>query len=154
MQHNRALPEACPGHFVGLCVKNLNRDHLPKRGDIAILSMDSTLKPVSSFTVQAQVVQCVDEYKIGFCPTAFVCTSRSPCKLLSIDWRIGRDTQGAKIANPSSIKAGDLVQLNFKIQKPFVVDLFSNCEKLARVAFMDHNQPVLIGKVVGRCAAP
>jgi elongation factor 1-alpha len=121
---------------------------MPKPGDIAILKSDSSLKPVKSFTVQAQVISCANEFKAGYCPIGFVRTARSPCKLASIDWRVGKETNGAKVENPNSIKLNDMVQAKFENQQPFVVDSFKNCENLARIAFMDGSQPVLLGKIL------
>jgi elongation factor 1-alpha len=147
-QHHQNMPEANAGDNVGMCVKGLNKEHMPKPGDIAILASDATLKPIKSFTVQAQVISCANEFKAGYCPIGFVRTARSPCKLTSIDWRIGKETNGAKVENPNSIKLGDMVQAKFENQQPFVVDSFKNCENLARIAFMDGSQPVLLGKIL------
>jgi elongation factor 1-alpha len=147
-QHHQNLPEAGAGDNVGMCVKGLNKDHMPKPGDVAILASDQTLKPVKSFTVQAQVISCANEFKVGYCPIGFVRTARSPCKLAAIDWRVGKETNGAKVEKPASIKLGDMVQAKFENQQPFVVDSFKNCENLARVAFMDGSQPVLLGKIL------
>jgi elongation factor 1-alpha len=147
-QHHKNLPEGVAGDNVGMCIKGLNKDHMPKPGDIAILSTDQTLKPVKAFTVQAQVISCANEFKAGYCPIGFVRTARSPCKISSIDWRIGKETNGAKVEKPTSIKVGDMVQLKFENAQPFVVDSFKQCENLARIAFMDGSQPVLLGKIL------
>jgi len=61
---------------------------------------------------------------------------------------MGKETNGAKVEKPASIKLGDMVQCRFENQQPFVVDAFKNCENLARVAFMDGSQPVLLGKIL------
>jgi len=147
-QHHQNMPEASAGDNVGMCVKGLNKDHMPKPGDIAIIATDQSLKPVRSFTVQAQVISCANEFKSGYCPIGFVRTARSPCKLTTIEWRIGKETNGAKVEKPASIKLGDMVQCKFENQQPFVVDAFKNCENLARVAFLDGSQPVLLGKIL------
>lgn len=147
-QHHKNMPVANAGDNIGMCVKGLNKEHMPKPGDIAILKSDSSLKPVKSFTVQAQVISCANEFKAGYCPIGFVRTARSPCKLASIDWRVGKETNGAKVENPNSIKLNDMVQAKFENQQPFVVDSFKNCENLARIAFMDGSQPVLLGKIL------
>jgi elongation factor 1-alpha len=147
-QHHKNLAEGVAGDNVGLCVKGLNKEHMPKSGDLAILMSDTSLKPVRSFTVQAQVISCANEFKVGYCPIGFVRTARSPCKLVSIDWRIGKETAGAKVEKPTGIKVNDMVQCQFENQSPFVVDSFKNCENLARIAFMDGSAPVLLGKIL------
>jgi elongation factor 1-alpha len=147
-QHHTKLPEGVAGDNVGICIKGLDKDHLPKPGDIAILAKDATLKPVKSFTVQCQVISCPNEYKVGYCPIGFVRTARSPCRLAAIDWRKGKETGGSEQPNPVSIKLNDLVQARFENQQPFVVDEFKNCESLARICFMDGSAPVLLGKII------
>ena len=41
-----------------------------------------------------------------------------------------------------------LCEVNFAPQQPLVVDTFKNCEGLSRIAFMDGNGVVMLGKVV------
>jgi elongation factor 1-alpha len=147
-QHHKQMSEASAGDNIGMCVKGLNKDHMPQSGDIAILASDKSLAPVKCFTVQAQVISCANEFKAGYCPIGFVRTARAPCKLVSIDWRIGKETNGAKVPNPTSCKLGDMLQAKFENRQPFVVDSFKNCENLARIAFMDGSQPVLLGKIL------
>ena len=41
-----------------------------------------------------------------------------------------------------------MVQCSFQLQQPLVCDTFKNCEGLSRVAFMDGNGVVMLGKVI------
>jgi len=41
-----------------------------------------------------------------------------------------------------------MAQCSFQPQQPLVCDTFKNCEGLSRVAFMDGNGVVMLGKVV------
>merc|ERR1711972_358385 len=43
---------------------------------------------------------------------------------------------------------GEMAQCSFQPQQPLVCDTFKNCEGLSRVAFMDGNGVVMLGKVV------
>jgi len=146
--HHKSQPICNPGDNVGMNIKGLNKDYLPKPGDIAILASDTSLKPCTSFVVQSQVISCANSFSIGYCPIGFVRTARTPCKLVEIMWRIGKDTNGQKVENPIEIKTGDMVQCRFVNMSPFVVDTFKNCENLSRIAFLDGSAPVMIGKIM------
>ena len=39
-------------------------------------------------------------------------------------------------------------EVNFAPQQPLVVDTFKNCEGLSRIAFLDGNGVVMLGKIV------
>ena len=41
-----------------------------------------------------------------------------------------------------------LCEVNFAPQQPLVVDTFKNCEGLSRIAFLDGNGVVMLGKIV------
>ena len=41
-----------------------------------------------------------------------------------------------------------MAQCSFQPQQPLVCDTFKNCEGLSRIAFMDGNGVVMLGKVV------
>ena len=41
----------------------------------------------------------------------------------------------------------DMAECTFQPQQPLVCDIFKNCEGLSRVAFMDDNGEVMLGKV-------
>merc|ERR1712146_190039 len=51
-----------------------------------------------------------------------------------------------------SMKSNEMAECTFTPQQPLVVDTFMNCEGLSRVAFMDGNGVVMLGKVVTCCA--
>ena len=51
----------------------------------------------------------------------------------------GKETDGKKMEE---------VRCSFQPQQPLVCDTFKNCEGLSRVAFMDGNGVVMLGKVV------
>ena len=49
---------------------------------------------------------------------------------------------------PHSLKSNEMAECCFQPQQPLVCDSFKNCEGLSRVAFMDGNGVVMLGKVV------
>merc|ERR1711998_239116 len=44
--------------------------------------------------------------------------------------------------------SNEMAQVTFRPQQPLVVDSFKNCEGLSRIAFLDGNTAVMLGKVV------
>ena len=50
--------------------------------------------------------------------------------------------------NPHSLKSNEMAQVVFVPQQPLVIDSFKSCEGLSRIAFMDGNTAVMLGKVV------
>ena len=49
--------------------------------------------------------------------------------------------------DPHSLKSNEMAECSFAPQQPLVADTFKNCEGLSRVAFMDGNGVVMLGKV-------
>ena len=147
--HHKSCPEAGTGDNVGLNVKALNKVNMPKVGDVMILKSDTSLKAVKSFTVQVQVLDHPGQLKVGYTPIAFVRTARAPCRMSKIVWKMGKETGGQKAAEPAYVKAGEVAEITFEPQQPFVIDSFKNCEGLGRVAIMEGNGLVMLGKCIG-----
>ena len=66
----------------------------------------------------------------------------------ALKWKMGKETGGKKMEDPHSLKSNEMAQCSFQPQQPLVCDTFKNCEGLSRVAFMDGNGVVMLGKVV------
>lgn len=145
--HHKSVEQAQPGDNVGLNIKGLSKDNMPRVGDIMILKSDGTIGRTKSFTAQVQVLNHPGELKVGYCPIAFARTARSAVKMTAIDWKVGKETGGQKAENPPHIKAGEMGQVVFEPQQPFVVDSFKSCEGLGRIAIMEGNSVVMLGKV-------
>merc|ERR550514_1615470 len=111
-----------------------------------ILKSDESIKRTKSFTATVQVLNHPGKLKAGYSPIAFVRTARSAVKMTEITWKMGKETGGQKAADPSYIKAGELGAVIFEPQQPFVVNAFKVCEGLGRVAIMEGNSVVMLGK--------
>jgi len=85
--------------------------------------------------------------KVGYTPIGFVRTGRAPVKMTKINWKIGKETGNAKMENPPSIKANEVAECVFEPTQPFVVDTFKACEGLGRIAIMEGNTVVMLGKI-------
>merc|ERR1712072_1614820 len=110
--------------------------------------MGTTLSPVKSFDAQIQVLDIPNEIKAGYSPIGFVRTGRAACRVTGIKWKMGKETGGKKMEDPHSLKSNEMAQVTFEPQQPLVADTFKNCEGLSRIAFMDGNGVVMLGKVV------
>jgi elongation factor 1-alpha len=70
-----------------------------------------------------------------------------PCPALPLP-QVGKETGGKKLESPHSLKANEMAEVVFEPCQPLVVDSFKNCEGLSRIAFLDGNTAVMLGKVV------
>jgi elongation factor 1-alpha len=146
--HHKTVPEAGPGDNVGMNVKGLDKVNMPRTGDVMILKSDTTLSKCANFVAQVQSLDIPGELKVGYSPIGFVRCGRAACKLSKIDWKKGKETGGEKAENPASIKSSEMAQVQFEPQGALVVESFKSCEGLSRIAFLDGNTAVLLGKVV------
>merc|ERR1711869_27715 len=125
-----------------------DKGNMPRVGDVMILKSDPTLKLVKDFTAQIQTLDIPGELKCGYSPIGFGRCGRAPCRMTKIDFKIGKETGGKKMEDPHSLKSNEVAQVVFEPQQPLVVDTFKNCEGLSRIAFLDGNTAVMLGKVV------
>ena len=127
---------------------------IPKSGDIMGNNEENAIKllplqPVKQFTSMVFVQDHPGKLKCGFTPLIHVRTSKIPCKMVKIVWKCGKSTGNVKISdNVDYIEAGDQAEVIFKPLKQFVVQTFDKCAPLARMAAMDSNSLVLMGKIV------
>jgi len=146
--HHKKYDSAHSGDNIGMNVKNLNKDNMPHSGDVMILKTDTTLKACKSFTAQIQTLDIPGEVKPGYSPIGFVRCGRSACKIKEIKWKIGKETGGKKMESPHSLKANEAAEVVFEPIQPLVVDTYKNCEGLSRIAFLDGNTAVMLGKIM------
>ncbi|KAJ3351685.1 translation elongation factor Tu [Allomyces macrogynus ATCC 38327] len=146
--HHKKVEKGETGDNVGMNIKGLDKNNMPRVGDVMIYKEDSTLKAVKSFTAQVQTLDIPSEVKPGYSPIGFVRCGRSACKITKINWKIGKETGRKKMEGPHSLKANEAAEVVFEPIQPLVVDSFQNCEGLSRIAFLDGNTAVMLGKVV------
>ena len=146
--HHKPVECAKPGDNVGIVVRFASRDLLPRAGDVMVPKQDKTIGRAVSFTAQVQILGHPGELKVGYSPIGFVRTSRSAVKMTAIEWKVGKETGGAKEENPHHLKAGDIASVVFQPQKDFVVAPFAQCEGLGRIAILEGPTCVAMGKIV------
>ena len=145
--HHKRVEEANPGDNVGMNIKGLDKINMPRTGDVMVYKKDGTLKQCASFTAQVQTLEIPGELKCGYSPIGFVRCGRAACKMTEIHFKVGKETGGKKMESPHSLKSNEVAQAVFAPCQPLVVDSFKNCEGLSRIAFLDGNTAVMLGKV-------
>merc|ERR1712199_68751 len=133
--HHQRVDFAGPGDNVGLNIKGLDKNN-------------TTLGQTASFDAQIQVLDIPNEIKVGYSPIGFVRCGRAACRISKLKWKMGKETGGKKMEDPHSLKSNEMAECSFAPQQPLVCDTFKNCEGLSRVAFMDGNGVVMLGKVI------
>jgi elongation factor 1-alpha len=153
--HHTKIDEARPGDNVGINMKGLLKQNMPHTGDVMIFTKDQTLRASGQFTAQVQILDIPGEIKVNYAPTVFVRTGHSSCRITRINWKMGKETSGKKVENPEegepvvkSLKSNEMAEVVFKPIQPLVVDIFQNCEGLSRLAVMEGNGVVMLGKCV------
>jgi len=145
--HHKRVDKAITGDNVGLNVKNLPKENMPRVGDVMVYKKDESLKGVKNFTAQVQTLDIPGEIKCGYSPIGFVRCGRSACKLTQLSWKMGKETGGKKAADPNSLKSNEVAEVVFEPLQPFVCEGFATCEGLSRIAFLDGNTAVMLGKI-------
>ena len=145
--HHTRHEVAKPGDNVGLNIKGLDKQNMPRVGDVMIYKKDTTLDRCGEFTAQIQTLDIPGEIKLGYSPIGFVRCGRSACRATGFNFKVGKETGGKKMENPHSLKSNEMAEVVFVPQQPLVVDSFKNCEGLSRIAFLDGNTAVMLGKV-------
>merc|ERR1711975_11886 len=146
--HHKRHEQGGPGDNIGMNVKGLDKQNMPRTGDVMVYKKDTSLGACANFNAQIQVLDIPGEIKIGYSPIGFVRCGRAACRVSKILWKIGKETGGKKMEEPHSMKSNEMAECTFTPQQPLVVDTFKNCEGLSRIAFLDGNGVVMLGKIV------
>jgi len=145
--HHTRHETAKPGDNVGLNIKGLEKQNMPRVGDVMIYKKDKSLAEVGEFNAQIQTLDIPGEIKVGYSPIGFVRCGRAACRATAFVFKVGKETGGKKMEAPHSLKSNEMAEVVFRPQQPLVVDSFKNCEGLSRIAFLDGNTAVMLGKV-------
>jgi len=156
--HHKTHGQAGPGDNVGVNVKGLPKENMPKAGDVMFIDSEtgdeSPPAAAEEFTaavfVQAHPGQlkAAVNGKGGFTPSIHVRTAKSPCQMREIKWKRGKSTGGQKVEGPLFIEAGDEAEVVFVPKMPMCVDAYDVCKPLGRMAAMDSNSLIMLGRVL------
>jgi len=156
--HHKTVPKAGPGDNVGVNVKGLPKENMPKAGDVMYVQNEDgdDSPPAAANTFRAAVfvqdhpgqLKCSVDGKGGFTPSIHVRTAKAPCQMLKILWKRGKSTSNTKVEDPMYIEAGDEAEVIFKPKMPLCVDAYDVCKPLGRMAAMDSNSLIMLGRVL------
>jgi elongation factor 1-alpha len=156
--HHKTVPKAGPGDNVGVNVKGLDKDNMPKVGDVMYIDGEDgdDDPPGAAVSFRAAVfvqdhpgqLRCSQNGRGGFTPSIHVRTAKAPCQMLEILWKRGKSTSNAKVECPQYIEAGDEAEVIFKPKMPLCVDAYDVCKPLGRMAAMDSNSLIMLGRVL------
>lgn len=151
--HHRVVDVGEPGENVGVNVKGLTTK--PKAGDVLYLVGDpkDTAPPrkVVSFCAQVAVqdhpgqLKCTKDGKGGYTPMIRVRTAKGACVMSSITWK---QNKNGKTETPDFLERNDMAEVVFKPKGQLYLEPFDKCAGLGRVAIMDSNSLVMLGKVM------
>jgi elongation factor 1-alpha len=161
--HHKNVDSAQAGDNVGLNVKGLKREAMPKCGDVMCIDDPAAdpnpPKQAKEFTALVFVqdhpgqLKCSTgqdkdgSWKGGFTPSIHIRTAKAPCQMIKINWKMGKSTANAKVEDATFIEAGDQAECVFVPKMPLVVSPFKECKPLGRIAAMDSNSLIMLGKV-------
>merc|ERR1719169_303111 len=113
MHHSR-VDAANPGDNVGLNIKGLDKNNMPRSGDVMVYKKDTTLGQTKEFDAQIQVLDIPNEIKTGYSPIGFVRCGRSACRISKLSWKMGKETGGKKMEDPHALKSNEMAQCTFQ----------------------------------------
>merc|ERR550534_177294 len=157
--HHKNVAKAGPGDNVGVNVKGLPKENMPKVGDVMSVENadgdDDPPKAADTFRAAVfvqdhpgQLKSASADGKGGFTPSIHVRTAKAPCQLMKILWKRGKSTSNVKVEDPKFIEAGDEAEVIFKPKMPLCVDAYDVCKPLGRMAAMDSNSLIMLGRVL------
>ena len=79
---------------LGLNIKGLDKNNMPRSGDVMVYKKDTTLGQTKEFAAQIQVLDIPNEIKVGYSPIGFVRCGRSACRISKLTWKMGKETGG------------------------------------------------------------
>ena len=65
----------------GLDIKGLDKNNMPRSGDVMVYKKDTTLGQTLDFDSQIQVSDIPNEIKVGYSPIGFVRCGRAACRI-------------------------------------------------------------------------
>jgi len=165
--HHKNVEVAHCGDNVGLNVKKLPKENMPHTGDVmAIDDLKEDPTPPRACKEFTALVFVQDHpgklscgkaekdkktgtmvVKGGFTPSIHIRTAKAPCQMTAINWKMGKSTSNAKVEGVPYIEAGDQAEVVFHPKMPIVVQPFDECKPLGRIAAMDSNSLIMLGKV-------
>merc|ERR1711966_230170 len=102
--HHKKIDAGMSGDNIGMNVKNLKKENMPRVGDVMVYAKDTTLASSLNFASQVQVLDIPGAIKPGYSPIGHVRCGRAACRLVKINWGMGKATGGEKSEGVTELK--------------------------------------------------
>merc|ERR1712167_334907 len=86
--HHKKIEEGKSGDNIGMNVKNLNKENMPRVGDVMIYKSDGSIQTSANFEASVQVLDIPGSIKVGYSPIGHV-RCGAACRVVKINWRQG-----------------------------------------------------------------
>merc|ERR1711966_500612 len=116
-----------------------------------------SLGKTKSFVVSVKIQDHPGKLKVGYTPLVLIRTSKCPCKITKIISKVTKanqkqakkkaDLENMREMDAKFIQKGDIADLEFEPQMPMCCQAMKDCEGLGRVAILESNSLVMMGKI-------
>ena len=144
--HHEDIPQALPGHNVGINVKGVSTTEV-KAGDVCGETKNNPPQVCSEFTAQVIVINHPKEIRNGYTPVVDCHTSHTSCKMNEIICKMDRKTGSVLEEHPDGLRTGDSGLVRMTPLKPLCVEAFNEYPPLGRFAVRDMKKTVAVGVV-------
>merc|ERR1719420_1397609 len=105
--HHKRIEAGMSGDNIGMNVKNLNKENMPRVGDVMIYKADGSIQTSANFEASVQVLDIPGSIKAGYSPIGHVRCARAACRVVQFNWRMGKDTATEKVEGAVELKTND-----------------------------------------------
>merc|ERR1711941_125101 len=145
--HHKNQDQAIPGDNIGINMKGLNKDNMPKKGDIMVFKNDDTVIPAKKITAMVQTLTLPGPLGIGYSPTCYIRTSHSAMRIAEIVKVRSKQTAGQWSTEVKELTSNCAAEVVLVPQQPISCDTFDVCPNLARIAMLEGHTCCAIGKI-------
>jgi len=146
--HHKNHDKAIPGDNIGINMKALNKDNMPKKGDIMVFKDDNTVIPAKRITAMVQTLTLPGPIKVGYSPTCYIRTSHSAMRIAEIVKVRSKQTGGEWSTDVKELTSSAAAEVILVPQQPISCDTFDVCPNLARIAMLEGHTCCAIGKIM------
>jgi len=144
--HHKEIPEAHPGHNVGINVKGISASEV-KPGDVMGESKRDPPKACVDFTAQVIIINHPKGIRAGYTPVIDCHTSHVSCKFEQILSKVERRTGTTQEENPEMLQNADSGMVKMVPMKGLCIESFAEYPPLGRFAVRDMKRTVAVGVV-------
>merc|ERR1712072_1220805 len=145
--HHKNIDKAIPGDNIGINMKGLNKDNMPKKGDIMVFKNDDTVIQAKRITAMVQTLTLPGPLSVGYSPTCYIRTSHSAMRIAEIVKVRSKQTAGQWSTDVKQLTSNCAAEVILVPQQPISCDTFDKCPNLARIAMLEGHTCCAIGKI-------